>query len=319
MKLLELTNTKGMQVTIASFGARIASVLVPKDGELLEMTVTPDDKTLLTQDPFYLGATCGPVCNRISNASFAIEDTKYQLSQNDGENCLHSGDNNISLREWQIVEHNTQKLVLRLSLEHLENGFPGNRVFTVCYQLSDNNELTMDYQVSTDQTTPVNMTNHAYFNLGEKSANDLYFKLDATNMLERHGNGIPTGKQLPITTLGFDFNQWTKVDDVIENTPYQQIVEEQGIDHCFVMNKNNRLKAQLLSKQHNIQLSVYSDQSALQLYTGKFLAEPYIPYQGLCFECQGFTDAVNQPEFESVLVSPEEDYNKSICYRFDVL
>ncbi|REL31746.1 aldose epimerase family protein [Thalassotalea euphylliae] len=98
MQRIELINSNGMKVLLVDYGARIASILVPCNGELLEMTVTPKDKALLEKDLFYLGATCGPVCNRISNASFSLNGIVYRLRKNDGKNCLHGGENNISLR-----------------------------------------------------------------------------------------------------------------------------------------------------------------------------------------------------------------------------
>lgn len=315
MQRIELANSKGMKVLLVDYGARIASILVPCNDELLEMTVTPNNKALLERDPFYLGATCGPVCNRISNASFSLNGDEYQLTKNDGHNCLHGGESNISLRYWEIHDQSDMHVIFKLRLVHLEDGFPGNRDLYVRYYLSDDNALNIQFNVISDIDTPINLTNHAYFNLGEQNIEDLIFKLNAKELLERKCNGLPTGRLLNTTETGFDMYSWVRVKDFIEGNQYEQIIVEEGIDHCFVLD-DSETKASLQSLSTGIRLDISTDQPAIQFYTGKFLSNPYKPYQGLCFECQGFTDAVNHSNFPSTILNKESEYSQFITYRF---
>ncbi|MEH6551265.1 MAG: aldose epimerase family protein [Pseudomonadales bacterium] len=316
-----LENSQGMQVTLINYGARIASIQCMANGKMTEMTVTPVDIEALLKDELYLGATCGPVCNRISQARFQLDGHTYQLQSNDGENCLHGGKNNVSFRFWQLLQLSDNEVSLQLELKHLEDGFPGNRKLAVHYRLTEDNALHIDYSVETDRDTPVNITNHSYFSLGEEDILNLSFKLNSERFLERSGNGIPTGGYVDSSATGFDMTQWQSVGEFIDRNQYEQIVTEEGVDHCFVMADTSikAANAELVSQKNKIRLSVFSDQVATQFYTGKFLAHPFKPYQGLCFESQAYTDAVNRPEFPSVVLSSGERYQHQLIYQFSYL
>jgi len=316
-----LENGHGMRVTLANFGARIGSIQCLVNGRLTEMTVTPREIEDLLNDEFYVGATCGPVCNRISNAGFQLNDVAYSLDNNDGANCLHGGGNNVSYRFWQLSQKSATEVNMQLELKHLEDGFPGDRKLVVRYRLDENNKLSIDFSAETDRDTPVNLTNHSYFNLGEKDIRDLQFKLHSEKFLQRSSQGIPTGKFIDSSDTGFDLQQWQKISDFIDRNRYEQIIAEEGVDHCFVMFDAaiETAKAELISRRNNFKLTVFSDQPAMQFYTGKFLAKPFKPYQGLCFESQGYTDAVNQPKFPSVILSKGERYQHKLIYQFSQL
>lgn len=316
---VRLQNAAGMSVTLFNYGARIGSIKVPVNGGLTEVTVVPDETNQLLEDPFYLGATCGPVCNRIAGARFAINDQEYRLSKNDGQNCLHGGDVNIAKQYWHISEQSSARVVFTLSLEDRADGFPGNREFKAIYMLGEDSSLTIELLASTDKTTPINMTNHAYFNLGEASIWDLQFKLQAKTFLERDCNGLPTGKILPTQLTGYELALATNVRAFIEDNHYPQMRNEGGIDHCFVLSEHQSQEpvAELISEKNRLKLSVFSDKPCIQFYTGRFLCGPFRASQGLCFESQGYTDAVNRTEFPSVLVAPESQYSHTIVYQFD--
>lgn len=306
---------------MVNYGARIASIACMVNGQLTEMTVTPTEIEALLKDEFYLGATCGPVCNRISNAGFQLNNVAYSLDNNDGVNCVHGGENNVSFRFWQLSQVSTHEASMQLELEHLENGFPGNRKLMVRYRLDENNQLNIDFTAESDRDTPINLTNHSYFNLGEKDIRDLQFKLHGDRFLQRSNKGIPTGEYIDSSATGFDLRQWQTVSDFIDRNVYEQIITEQGVDHCFVMTDAaiEAAKAELVSQQNQIKLTVFSDQPAMQFYTGKFLAKHFKPYQGLCFESQGYTDAVNQAQFPSVILSKGKCYQHKIIYQFSQL
>lgn len=318
MRSIELVNSNGMEVKLVNWGARIASILVPIDDQLIEMLVTPEDNTLFLDDPFYLGATCGPVCNRISNATFELNGKNFKLSQNDGENCLHGGENNISLRSWEVVEISNDAVAFKLSLAHLEDGFPGNRELYVRYQLSSENELKIELEAVSDKDTPINMTNHAYFNLGEDNINNLMFKINTKEFVERDYCGIPTGRLINTSKTGFSLTNWLNVRDFICNSHYKQILLEEGVDHCFVLDGADEISAALMSENSGVKLFIETNQPSIQIYTGKYLSEPFNSYQGICFECQGYTDALNHSHFPSVILNKNEKYSKYISYQFVV-
>lgn len=319
MESIRLTNQSGMEVTLSNIGARIVSIKIPRQDKLLEMTVVPTPQALASREPFYLGATCGPVCNRISNASFKLNGVNYRLSKNDGENCLHGGVDNLSMEGWQVTKQNDSQVVFEIDIGHLADGFPGNRKLRIGYQLTDDNSVHINLSANSDMTTPINLTNHTYFNLADDNIRNLLFKLDSDTLLERDSAGIPTGHLISSKETGFDIANWLSLGEFMCKNQYHQIIEENGVDHCFLVAKGDKAKAQLWSIKSGICLSVYSDQPAIQFYTGKFLAEPYQPYQGLCFEAQGLTDAVNQQNFEADIVTPDQEYRRNICYQFTVL
>lgn len=315
IKKVGLTNANGMRVEVANYGARLVSIKMPLRDQMVEMLATVETDEQLLHDDCYLGATCGPVCNRISGAGFDLNGQSYVLEANDGDNCLHSGADNLGISFWQLAAQSDDSVTFELELQDGFRGFPGNRRFRVTYQLDDNNRLAIAYEVVTDKDTPINLTNHAYFNLGETNALELQFTLASKEFLERHSNGIPSGKTIAVTDCGYDLAQWQHVGCFFNNNLYSQFVEERGVDHCFVLEATpfDSAKAELLSEQNQVKLSVYSDQPAIQFYTGKFLPTPY---QGLCFESQGYTDAVNQPEFPSVVLSAGDTYRHKLVYEF---
>lgn len=313
-----LKNKLGMEVTLVNFGARMTSVKYPVIDKLQEMLVSYDSLNEYVDDPFYLGATCGTVCNRIANAEFEIDGTAYSLPANDGENTLHGGPNNVSLQYWQLdlatVSSSYAKFILSVADGH--NGFPGNIELTAAYTLSEDGQLSIEYTGTTDTKTPINLTNHAYFNLGEKTCFDLELKMASSQFLERGSNGIPTGDILDVDVMGVDFTKRQTIAELVDLNKYKQVKEEAGFDTCFVLDSNAEVKAELRSLKNRIKLSVMTTQPAVQLYTGKFLGAPLRPYQGVCLECQGYVDAPNQSQFPTINVAPNEIYRQKIIYQF---
>ena len=318
-----LQNINGMRVELIDFGARVKSIKLPINGQLTEMTLTYDEANDFLTDPYYIGATCGPVCNRIKDAKMVVEGTSYSLNKNDGENCLHSGEDNLSLRFWRIAQVTDKSVRYELSIADQEMGFPGNVEYSVEYRLTDSNRLEINYEASTDKTTAINLTNHCYFTLGEDSCADLTIRLNTDSFLQKHSNGLPTGEIISSNLLGQSTNLKSnlKIHQLIEQSQYQQVIEESGFDHCFVLeqSKVSQEQARLTSKKNGVALTVYTDQPCIQFYTGKFLSGAFDAYQGVCLESQGYVDAVNQLQFPSILVDKNTRYNKRVSYQFDIL
>lgn len=310
-----------MEVNILNFGARVSSIKLPIKHQLMEMTVGYDEVEDYLTDSSYLGATCGPVTNRISNAQFSIDDMQYSLSANGGAHTLHGGEGNVSFRFWTIDTASlTENFIkLTLSLDDLEDGFPGQRVFTAEYTLTQANELIIQYSGVTDKTSPMNMTNHTYFSLGQSSCLSHSIQLSSSAFLERQDDGIPTGNIISNSLICQNLRANNTLKEIINNTQYSQIAVDEGLDHCFILDNTpfETPKIALYSQESGVKLSVFTEQAAVQIYTAKFLSEPFHPYQGVCLECHGYVDAVNQPSFASILIRPEEIYTNKTVYQFD--
>jgi len=315
-----LTNDYGMSVEILNFGARIKSIKFPVNYTPTEMTLGYVSVEEYLKDDFYLGATCGRVCNRIAGAKFQLDGKEYQLSQNDGDNCLHGGKSNFSFRYWKIDQQTVTKTSVTLLLfsEDGDQGFPGTVNLSVTYQLSDDNQLSIQYLANTDLATPINLTNHTYFNLGEEDGECLFLQIKISAYLESSNNNIPTGNVLSVEGNDYDFNEPTNVGRRQSTTLDHSLLEKHGYDHCFILDDSpiEQSKAVLTSLQNQVSLSVYTDQPAIQLYTGFYLNGPFKSYQGLCLEAQNHTDADNIKHFPSNVLRPNQQYQRRIVYKF---
>jgi aldose 1-epimerase len=187
-----LTNDNGMLVEVINFGGRIKSIKFPVNSKSTEMILGYASAQEYLSDEFYLGATCGRVCNRIAGGKFELAGRQYQLPLNDGMNCLHGGDNNFSLRIWQMDKQTLTQSSVTLSLvsDDGDQGFPGTLSVSVTYELSEDNKLNIQYSANTDLATPVNLTNHAYFNLGEKDNQSLYLQIKSSAYLESNSENL---------------------------------------------------------------------------------------------------------------------------------
>ncbi len=318
MKSVTLTNKDGMTATLLNFGARLVSIKVPVRGDLTEMLVAYKEHEDYLTDPYFLGAVCGRVCNRISQASFSLADVDYQVDANNGAHCLHGGRGGFSQQFWTIEEQAESKVVFSLISPHLDQGFPGQLSIRVSYHLQDDNVLAITMQATTTSLTAVNLTHHPYFSLGEPTNQNLKLLLNSSFFLARDDNGIPTGDEVAASALGADLAQLTTVSDLYQKSHYPQILDDQGLDHCFLIKKNKMQQpdAVLVSDLTGVKLAIYSNQSAMQVYTGHFLTAPLRPYAGICLEPQGYTDAVNQPEFPSILIDSDQTYRHASLLEF---
>jgi aldose 1-epimerase len=320
IRTVTLHNSAGMRVTLMNLGARLISIKVPVKGELTEMLLAYPNLNDYLDDSFYVGAVCGPVCNRISNAQFSLAEVNYQLDANAGDHCLHGGDNGLSQRAWQIERHTDQEVVFTLQSSQHDDGFPGNRCFTVSYRLTDDNSLQIDLQGQSDQMTPINLTLHPYFTLGDSTAENLSLTLNSSSFLARTDDGIPTGDIIPASALGQDISSGVVVKALIANSQYPQIMSDSGIDHCFIVDQAgpNKLGAVLKSSTNGVTLRLYSNQPALQVYSGGFLKQPFSPSQGICLEPQAYVDAPNQPDFPPIFVQTGQEYRHNTILQFSI-
>lgn len=310
-----LRNASGMQVTLSSWGARVTSILFPSKQGLQEMLMTYENRADFARDKFYVGATCGRVCNRISGGAFDLNGQSYLLSRDSDGNCLHGGIESFAQKDWQIDRRymTDTHVRMRLHSHNGDQGFPGTLEVEVSYNLSDDNQLTITYEATTDMATPVNLTNHAYFNLGEPDCRSLKVEINSEYYLEVDETGIPSGELLSVEGGMYDFRN---AREITLMDPSLNRKTDKCFDHCFVLESNAKPSARLFSEQSGVTLTLFTDQPSLQLYTGHFLCDEFTAFQGICLEAQNYIDAINHQHFPDSVVEPSQRYRRFITYDF---
>ena len=306
----QLKNKNSLVVTIGDIGAAIQSVILPDGTDIvLGLKNLIDYKT---QNTAYLGAVIGRVCNRIANAKFKILDCFTSLAMTNnleknerGKHCLHSGSLGLHQVIWDTVEANEQLIKLHYFSPAGEGGFPGNVEIFITYQLNDHNALQIDYVATTDQTTPLDLTNHTYWNLA--GAGQTIFaqeaKFYAAHYLELDAEQIPTGKILATRDTGLNFQEWTEIP--------------KDCDHYFILDNHERslrLAAEFRDLKTQRGMQVYTDQVGFQFYTGNHLTQ-FPQYGGFCVETHNYPNAVNHSGFPSCLITPEKPYRQTTVYQ----
>jgi len=321
-----------LKLSLTNYGAAWTSLIVPsskgkKDDVLLGYSGLDG---YLNNGP-YIGVTVGRFANRIKGASFSLNGTAYQLEVNDGKNNLHSGHRSFDKMLWKAEAYEENEGVyVRFELESPDgdNGFPGNMKAVVSYGLTKSNEIIAGYQASVDAPSPVNFTNHAYFNLaGEGNGTVLSHEviLYASSYVEVDECAIPTGKLLPVDNDGiagnpFNFKTRRRIDASIGSLS--------GYDHCFAVDgEPGKLRpcAEVYEPVSGRSMKVFTSQPGVQFYTGNHLNKVtgkhgscYEKHSGFCLETQHFPDTPNQSSFPSCIVKPGNDYQEKAVFAFSI-
>jgi aldose 1-epimerase len=324
--LYKLTNDRGLEVSIITYGGAITSLNVPdRKGVLGDIVLGYETLDDYVKNPRYLGALIGRHANRIGVGKFSLNGVEYQLSQNNGANHLHGGFKGFDKRAWNASDDGS---VLRLSYlsKDGEESYPGNVNAEVTYKLSDN-KLGIEYRASTDAETIVNLTNHSYFNLkGEGTILDHELTLNADSFTPVSKELIPTGEIRSVEATPMDFRKGKVIGSEIRE-PYNQLGFTGGYDHNFVLNDNDgslRSVGRLYEASTGRVVEVLTTQPGMQFYSGNFLdgslvgkmGMVYHKYAGLCLEPQHFPDAPNHSNFPSTVLRPGEEYKQSTVFRF---
>lgn len=310
---IRLQNRNGMCIEIMDWGATWLSCQCPINGSLREVLLGCQLQNYPHQSA-YLGASIGRYANRIANSQYQFDSEIISLVANQGKHQLHGGEG-FSQRRWKVEKWGANFAEFSLFSENGDQGFPGNAEVKVSYRLTDNNEVEIEYQAQVDKTCPLNLTNHAYFNLDDGiNGTDIrqhWLKINAEQYLPVDQEGIPNSPLQPVENTSFDFRQGKKIgQDWLQG---DQILT-QGYDHSFLINHSNHNDidhsqasyycATLLSSNQDLRLDVYSSQSALQCYTGNFLQGTanrqggrYQNYSGVALETQCLPDSPNHPEW----------------------
>ena len=310
--IITLTSSAGAVAEISNFGGIIRSLTIPlPDGTHRQTVLNYDTPAEYAADSAYIGATVGPVLNRIRNAAFTLDGTLYQLEKNEGENSLHSGSTG-----WHnvIFDYSQQgeTLLLKYHRPDGEGGFPGNVDVTIRFLWQTPTTLAIAYHAVTDRPTILNMGNHSYFNLGlEDSILTHSLRMHADFYTPVDEALLPTGEIAPVAGTGFDFNSPRPIG--------------QHYDHNFVLagscgcdcgSHSSGAAITLEAPDGKLLMDVFTNKPGVQLYTGTHLKPPFAPYGGLCLETQIFPDAANIPTFPSPVVRPGKPYLFLTAFAF---
>ncbi|MET0264096.1 MAG: aldose epimerase family protein [Duganella sp.] len=326
-----LTNAAGMIVKVLDLGGVITEIHVPdRDGRLADVNCSFDDVATYLGPSHYFGALIGRYGNRIANASFTLDEQTYQLDVNNGANHLHGGVDGFHRRLWTAETFSTASsagLILSYLSADGEQGYPGNLETTVIYELRADNELRIAFHAITDKATPVNLTNHAYFNLaggGDILGHELTILADRYTPID--AVQIPLGELAPVAGTPFDFRQAHAIGERIAADD-EQIRNGAGYDHNFVLNKSStgtlELAARVREPLSGRVLEVWTQEPGVQFYSGNFLDDSvqgkgriYGHRSAFCLEPQHFPDSPNRPEYPSTIVRPGEEYSTVMAYKF---
>jgi aldose 1-epimerase len=335
--LYTLKNRNGMVVQITNFGAKIVSIYVPDhNGNLTDIVLGYESIQEYIKGNPYFGAICGRFANRIADGKFVIDDITYQLPVNNGPNSLHGGPEGFNNQVFDagdvIYTPDKEKVVMVYFSEDGEMGYPGALTLKVTYSVTDNNELRLDYEASTDKTTHVNICSHSFFNLrGEGNGDILNHELtiNAGKYTPVSDSLIPTGEFMAVDGTPMDFRKPEIVGKRIDDD-FDQLAYGKGYDHNWVINRKKpgelTLAAVCYEPGSHRKMEVYTTQPGMQLYTGNWLdgsdkgkgGKPYGMRSALCLETQNYPDSPNKTGFPSTLLHPGEVYKHSCLYKFSI-
>ncbi len=344
--LYTLKNANGMEVCITNLGARIVSIMVPdKDGKLTDVVLGFDNVQQYADrvnTPSDYGASIGRYANRIAKHQITINGENFDLVANDGDNTLHGGPTGWQYSVYEAEQIDDKTLKLTVVSPDGDNGFPGNVTATTTYTLTDDNALDIQWEATTDKETVINQTNHAYFNLNgdfSRVGTNMVLYVNADNFTPSDINYIPTGAVVPVEGTPYDFREPRALDEIINDTTFDQIKNAGGVDHNFCLNTydmdtfrgdDSQVAASLYSPETGILLEVFTNEPGIQVYSGNFqgigagadqphkLGLIYPKQVSVCLESQKYPDTPHHPEWPTANVKPDETYRSHCVYKFSV-
>lgn len=329
-----LSNETGMQVKITTYGGALMQIITPdREGKSADVICGYDTLADYCRADGYQGALIGRWGNRIGGARFTMDGEEYCVGANEGGiNLLHGGFRGFNTKLWQ-AEVGEDFLTLNTFSPHGEEGFPGNLLVTVTYTLTEDNRLILDYRAEADRKTVINLTNHAYFNLGGYAAGPIFdhtLWLDADTYLETDETLIPTGRLIPVEGTPFDFRTPKALGRDI-GADNRDLRMAGGYDHCFNLtggaSETLVLRGELYDSHSGRVMQIFTDRPCIQLYTGNVMTEP-VPFKGgypqqkyhaVCLETQSMPDSVhhqNEEDFTDCILRPGEIYDYTTVYKF---
>lgn len=337
VELHTLTNTSGVEVAFLTLGGIIVSIRVPDRNGRLDDVVLGCDSLAEYQRPHlpYFGAIIGRYANRIGSARFVLDGVAYQLAANRSPNALHGGVRGFDKVIWHAEPTPRRDgVMLRYTSVDGEEGYPGALQVTVTYRLSDDAVLSVDYDATTDRATPVNFTQHSYFNLGGHASGDVLdheLTIHASRFTPVDGDLIPTGEVASVEGTPLDFRHSTLIGARIHSDD-ARLRSAHGYDHNYVLDRESlggtlAAAARVVHVRTGRTLDVATTEPAMQLYTANTFdgslrgkgGGHYAAYAGLCLETQHFPDSPNHPEFPSTILRPGDSFHSRTTFAFGVL
>jgi aldose 1-epimerase len=325
-----LTNQKGVVCKVITYGAIITELHVPdKSGKLGDIVLGFDNLDQYLKGHPYFGAAIGRIGNRVAKGKFTLDGKTYTLATNNGPNALHGGLKGFDKVVWQaepMAVKGGASVKFTYTSPDGEEGYPGTLKITMVYTLTDKNELRLDYEATTDKATPLNLTNHSYWNLagaGDILGHDLLLK--AKNFTPVDDTLIPTGEIKAVKGSPMDFTKAKPIGKDIK----QLTNDPQGYDHNYVLDSGGKklaLAARAYEPKTGRVLEISTDQPGVQFYSGNFLdgtlkgkyGQVYQNHYGFCLETQHFPDSVNHPNFPSTILRPGEVFRTTTVHKFSV-
>ncbi len=329
--VITLKNDQGTEISVSNFGASVTSIkTADRNGIFKNIVIGYPNVTPYEKGTPYFGSTIGRFANRIAKGKFTIDNVEYSLPINNGNHHLHGGNKGLDKMLWDIEKIDPQQVILKTVSVDGDMGYPGDLTVQVKFSLDSGNNLRIDYQASTNKKTPINFTNHSYFNLSgdfQNQINNHELILNATQYTPIDSEFIPTGELQYVRDTPFDFNKSTIIGKQIIHTPF-------GFDHNFVLDK--KLKHELYNDLYRAAtltdptsgriLQIYTTEPGLQFYTGNFLngtlnTENDLPinkHTALCLETQHFPNSPNEPLFPNTILHPGTIFKSSTIYSFKI-
>ena len=329
-----ILQNRDLTVECTNIGCAITAIYTPDRHQIKKNIVAGfANWELYTINKDYLGCVVGRYANRIGHGTFNLNGKKYQLTVNDAPNHLHGGWNGFSRKVWQLADtienENECGVVFTYASADEEEGYPGNVLATVQYTLNKNNQLQIVYRATTDKSTPLNLTNHSYFNLTGFEVPDIlghYLQIVAGEYTEKSAGNTPTGALASVYNTALDFTNPRLIGSDITCFP-----GDMGYDHNFILSHTatkNIIKAAVLSEgTTGRMLTVYTNKPAIQLYTanhwdGAITGPQGIAYQkhgAVALETQCWPDSVNHPHFPNTILHPGSAYTSTTVFEFGVM
>jgi aldose 1-epimerase len=324
VKIYTLRNANGMRARVTEYGATLTELWAPdRNGTLTDVVLGYSRLDDYVAAPFFVGATLGRVANRIANGRFTLDGREYVLATNRAPNHLHGGVKGFDKRIWTSREIPSGVMFSYVSPDG-EEGYPGTVRVTVSYRLTDANELRIDYEATTDKPTPINLTNHSFFNLaGSGTILDHVLTINANRYTPVNASLIPTGDIAPVMGTALDFTRPHRIGERID----QMRSFANGYDNNLVLDRAGdtlSLAARVAEPRSGRVLEIWTTEPAVQFFTGNrfdgsFVGVGGVVYQqhaGFSLEPQHYPDAVNHPTFPSVVLRPGHTFRSSTVYRF---
>jgi aldose 1-epimerase len=326
--LFTMRNKNGIEVKITNYGGIVTSIIVPdKHGDFDDIALGFSRLEPYLAGHPYFGCIVGRYANRIDRGQFTLGGKTYRLATNNGPNHLHGGEEGFDKKVWDADDAaglDSVSVILNYLSPDGEEGYPGNMQVSVIYTLTNENELIIDYEATTDKATPVNITHHSYFNLAGEGSGDIYehrLMIDADRYTVVNEDLIPTGELRAVEGTPMDFREPEMIGKRIN-------LVEGGYDHNYVLNNEGSfaLAARVEEAGSGRVMEVYTSEPGMQFYSGNFLdgsiigksGKKYHQRYGFCLETQHFPDSPNQPTFPNTILKPGETYQYRTVYKFSV-